>query len=271
VRSKGTTARSGRRGPAGKALAGKAQAAALAAVVCACAAAGCKGSVPIVTWHAVVPPQSSYDVAPEAFAAQLDALRARGFHTVSLHEVLAHEDRGATLPDHPVVLTFDDGTQDHFTSVLPLLRARGMKATFFVVPAWIGPDEAHRHVEVDEGVARPCLIAPEVRALVAAGMEVGAHGFTHARLPSLSEQAARAEIASARTALQGLLDAPVDLFAYPFNSLRRPHRALVQEAGYAAAVAGVDHGNANRFSLYRAPVQRDTTPQQLVARLTSWH
>ena len=263
MRSKATTPRLRGRGPAGPAL---------AAALCACAAvAGCKGSVPILTWHAVAPTQSSYDVAPEAFAAQLDELRARGFHTVSLHEVLAHEDHGASLPDHPVVLTFDDGTRDHFATVLPLLRARGMKATFFVVPAWIGPDEAHRHVEVDEGVARPCLIAPELRALVAAGMEVGAHGFTHARLPSLSEQDARAEIASSRTALQGLLGAPVDLFAYPFNALRRPHRALVREAGYAAAVAGVDHGNANRFSLYRAPVQRDTTPQQLIARLSSWH
>lgn len=240
------------------------------ALAALCAAAACRGEVPILTWHAVVPPRSSYDVAPEAFAAQLDALRAAGYHTVSLHQVLAHADAGAKLPERPVVLTFDDGTQDHAATVLPLLRARGMTATFFVVPAWVGPDEAHRHVEIDQGTARPCLIAPELRALAAAGMEIGAHGLSHARLPSLPDEAARREIAGARPPLEALLSAPIDLFAYPFNALRRSHRALVREAGYAAAVAGVDHGNGNRYSLYRAPVLRDTSPQDLLAALSAW-
>lgn len=240
-----------------------------AALAALCAVAGCRGEVPILTWHAVMPPRSAYDVAPEAFAAQLDALRAAGYHTVSLHQVLAHADAGAQLPEHPVVLTFDDGTRDHATTVLPLLRARGMTATFFVVPAWVGPDEAHRHVEVDQGIARPCLIVPELRALATAGMEIGAHGLSHARLPSLSEEAARREIAQARPALEALLGAPVDLFAYPFNALRRPHRILVREAGYAAAVAGVDHGSADRYALYRVPVLRDTSPRELLAALAS--
>jgi peptidoglycan/xylan/chitin deacetylase (PgdA/CDA1 family) len=227
--------------------------------------------VPILTWHSVGPGPGSYEVAPAAFARQLDAIRAAGFHTVSLREVLDHQDSGAPLPDKPVVLTFDDGTEDHLTTVLPALRARGMKATFFLVAAWLGPDEAHRHVEIEEGVARPCLIVPEARALAAAGMELGAHGLAHLRLADLSEAGAREQIAGARGLLAQLLGMPIDLFAYPFNSLRRPHRALVREAGYRAAVAGVDHGGKDRFSLYRAPVVRSTTPEALVSTLSAWH
>ncbi len=68
-----------------------------------------------------------------------------------------------------------------------------------------------------------------------------------------------------------MLGIPIDLFAYPFNSLRRPHRALVREAGYRAAVAGVDHGSKDRFSLYRAPVVRSTPPEALVSTLSAWH
>lgn len=231
---------------------------------------GCKGSVPILTWHAVMEPQSEYDTAPDALAAQLDALRAAGFHAVSLREVIAHEDAGAPLPDKPVVLTFDDGTRDHFATVLPLLRAREMRATFFVVPTWIGADEKHRHIEIDGGVARPCLILPELRALAGAGMEIGAHGLRHQRLRDLPEPRAREEIFAAKSALEQLLAAPVLFFAWPFNSLRNSQRALVREAGYLAAVAGVVHGDANRFSLYRAPVMRSTTPAQLVATVSGW-
>ncbi|HXN55105.1 MAG TPA: polysaccharide deacetylase family protein [Myxococcales bacterium] len=246
----------------------------LAAALCAFAlhaCGGCRGEVPILTWHAVAQGSGSYDVAPPAFARQLDAIRAAGFHTVSLHEVLAHQDSGAPLPKKPVVLTFDDGTADGFTTVLPALRARGMKATFFLVPAWLGSDEAHRHVEVEEGVARPCLTVQEARALHAAGMELGAHGLAHLRLAGLSEESAREQIGGARSLLAQLLGIPIDLFAYPYNSVRRPHRALVREAGYRAAVAGVDHGSSDRFSLYRAPVARSTTPEELVATLSAWH
>jgi peptidoglycan/xylan/chitin deacetylase (PgdA/CDA1 family) len=234
------------------------------------ACGGCRGEVPILTWHAVGPGSGSYDVTPAAFARQLDAIRAAGFHTVSLHEVLARQDSGAHLPDKPVVLTFDDGAADGFTTVLPALRARGMKATFFLVPTWLGPDETHRHVEMDEGVARPCLTVQEARALDAAGMELGAHGLAHRRLAGLSEEGAREEIVGARRLLEQLLGIPIDLFAYPYNSLRRPHRALVREAGYRAAVAGVEHGSRDRFSLYRAPVVRSTTPEELVATLSKW-
>lgn len=234
------------------------------------ACGGCRGEVPILTWHSVGSGAGSYDVAPAEFERQLDAIRAAGFHTVSLHQVVAHQDAGAPLPEKPVVLTFDDGTADHFATVLPALRARGMTATFFLVPAWLGPDEAHRHVEKEEGVARPCLTVQEARALSAAGMELGAHGLSHLRLAGLPEESAREQIALARVQLSRLLGVPVDLFAYPYNSLRRPHRALVREAGYRAAVAGVDHGSADRFSLYRAPVGRSTTPESLVATLSGW-
>lgn len=235
------------------------------------ACGGCRGEVPILTWHAVGPGSGAYDVSPALFARQLDAILAAGFHTVSLHEVLAHQDAGAALPGRPVVLTFDDGTRDHLTAVLPALRARGMKATFFLVPAWLGADEAHRHVEVEGGVVRPCLTVPEARALAEAGMELGAHGLAHLRLADLAEGDARAQIDGARRELARLLEMPIDLFAYPYNSLRRPHRALVRQAGYRAAVAGVDHGNADRFSLYRAPVMHDTTPDQIVVTLSKWH
>ncbi|GAC1347669.1 MAG: hypothetical protein NVS2B9_10260 [Myxococcales bacterium] len=242
---------------------------------CLCAAAlqacgGCRGPVPILTWHAVGDGPGSYDVPERDFGLQLDAIRAAGFHTVSLHQVLAHEDAGAPLPDKPVVLTFDDGTRDNLTAVLPALRARGMRATFFLVPAWLGADEDHRHVEREEGATRSFLTVQEARELSAAGMELGAHGLAHLRLAGLPEAEARNQIAGARTLLEQQLGAPVDLFAYPFNSLRRPHRVLARAAGYRAAVAGVDHGSADRFALYRAPVMRTTTPQDLVRILSTW-
>src|SRR5262249_57021942 len=108
--------------------------------------------------------------------------------------------RRVAMPDKPTLFTSDDGDEDAFTAALPALRARGMRATFFVVSGWIRPDEAHRFTRGETG--RSSLIWPEVRALAAAGMEIGSHGRTHRRASVLSSEAALPEIASSQPALE---------------------------------------------------------------------
>jgi len=150
--------------------------------------------------------------------------------------------------------------------VLPALRARGMTATFFVVSSWIGADAAHRRNEpLQPGEpSRPVLIWPELLALRAAGMEIGSHSRTHARLPLLEEKALEDELVGSRRELSAGLGAPVDLFAYPFNALRAKTEAAVLAAGYRAAVAGQEHGAQRTSALYRIGVYRDTKPDELV-------
>lgn len=241
----------------------------LAAAWCALAQlASCRGhpEVPILGYHAVVDDPSRQDTTPAQLAAQLDALAAKGFHTVSLQAVFDHQDRARPLPARPIVLTFDDGTADAFTCVLPLLRARGMTATFFVVSSWLGADAASRRREPasDGEVARPELTWPELRALRDAGMEIGSHSRTHPRLPELTDEAALEEMVSSKRELESGLGIPVLLFAYPYNALRARTGSLLQEAGYRAAVAGQDHGGRSREALYRIGVYRETTPEELV-------
>ena len=42
------------------------------------------------------------------------------------------------LPSKPVVLTFDDGYKDNFTTVLPLLQKYGHVGNVFSISDWIG-------------------------------------------------------------------------------------------------------------------------------------
>ncbi|HEX9603025.1 MAG TPA: polysaccharide deacetylase family protein [Myxococcales bacterium] len=229
--------------------------------------AACRPDVPILTWHSIGGAGDELTVSEAAFAAQLDALRNAGFHTVTFHEWLEHEDRGASLPEKPILLTFDDGYQDALTAALPALRARGMRGTFFLVSRWIGLDESHRFSQGGPGSPRRYLVWPEVRALAAAGMEIGSHGATHARLPDLTEQQALGELTGSRRELETGLGAPVEVFAYPYNASRRRLRALVRKAGYRAAVSGSAHGGADRYELHRTGVQRSTSPEQLLGAL----
>jgi peptidoglycan/xylan/chitin deacetylase (PgdA/CDA1 family) len=70
------------------------------------------------------------------FAEQLDEM-ARHNHMVSWPEVRAAAARmgvaGQPLPPDATLLTFDDGTRDHYLNVFPLLKARGLSGLFFVL------------------------------------------------------------------------------------------------------------------------------------------
>ena len=250
---------------------------ALAALLASVLMAGCSScrgrpAAPILTWHAIsddAAPAGDADdgwtVPQRQFLAQLDALSGAGFQTVSLGALLDQTDKGLKLPPRAIVLTFDDGTEDHVERVLPALKAHGMRATFFLVAGKIASDETHRVVELaPAGGTIRYLIWPEVRELQAAGMEIGAHGLTHARLPDLSDDAALDELVRARVLIGAALGSPPDLLAWPFNSVRARTRELAKQAGYRAAAAGVVHGGSDRYSLYRMPIKASTDPVQLV-------
>jgi len=211
-----------------------------AALLLACAACTGKPDVPILNYHSVGNASEAFTVDESAFNQQLDWLIAAGFRTVLLHDVLERQNL-----KHAVVLTFDDGTDDALTRVLPALRRRGLRGTFFIVTGFVG---------------RPGYLSWDgVRALAAAGMEIGSHGVDHARLSDLPDDRVRDELGVSKRDLEDQLHRPIEVLAYPYNAVRPRLEKAAAEAGYRAAVAGVVHGGADRYSLYRFSVTRETT------------
>jgi peptidoglycan/xylan/chitin deacetylase (PgdA/CDA1 family) len=211
----------------------------LLAVLCA----GCRGrpAVPILNYHSVGDRADEYTVTDAQFGQQLDWVQQQGLQTLALHEALAGNARA-------VVLTFDDGKEDALTRVLPALRKRGMRAAFFVITALVG---------------QPGYLTWDgVRALRAAGMEIGSHTAHHARLADLSDAQVRAELTESKRALEAQLHGPVDLLAYPYNSVRQRVRDAAKEAGYRIAVSGVVHGGRDPLDLLRTSVTGLTTMEQ---------
>jgi peptidoglycan/xylan/chitin deacetylase (PgdA/CDA1 family) len=98
----------------------------------------------------------------------------------------------------------------------------------------------------------------QVRALHRAGMQIGAHTASHPILARLEDAHARDEIASGRSALESLIDAPVSLFAYPNGKpgvdYSEANVAAARDAGFDAAfttVAGAAAMASDPFQLPR--------------------
>lgn len=213
---------------------------AVALALCAACPRG-KPAVPILNYHSVGAHADEYTVTEAQFAQQLDWLRSAGIRTIGLHEALAP-------PGRAVVLTFDDGKEDALSRVLPALQNRSMRAVFFIPTALVG---------------QPGYLTWDgVRALAAAGMEIGSHGATHARLADLPDDRVREELVQSKRVLEEQLHAPVDLLAYPYNSVRARIRDAAKAAGFRIAVSGVAHGGSDPLDLLRTSITGLTTPEQ---------
>jgi peptidoglycan/xylan/chitin deacetylase (PgdA/CDA1 family) len=99
-------------------------------------------TVSIVTYHHVADEDTAYpydpgvaDASPRQFRRQMEMLARHGT-PIGIDELIRAVE-GAPLPKNPVMVTFDDGYRSCHDVALPILRAVGMRATFFVATGFI--------------------------------------------------------------------------------------------------------------------------------------
>lgn len=192
---------------------------------------------------------------------------ARHFRVISLPELVDRLERGVTV-HRTLAITFDDGYRDNFDNAAPVLEELKLPATFFVVTRWMGTDVLPWW-DREQGVRHSWMTWDQVRSLHRRGFDIGAHTQTHADLGQLSGTDAREEIVGSKVELENQLDAPVELFAYPYggrDNLTEANRAQVRAAGFrccCSVVGGINAGGTDPFHLRRIPISPwYTSPQQ---------
>lgn len=194
--------------------------------------------LPILTYHAIDAADSALSTSPARFRAQMQELRASGWRTLSIEELLAGHGRGGWSP-RTLLLTFDDGFRSFAEEALPVLQSCGFKAVLFPVAGWIG--RTNDWPGQPSWVPRqPLADWTELGQTLEAGIEIGAHTISHPRLPRLPESALRHEIVGSKELLEDRLSCRVTAFAYPYGELSATAQAVVEEhfpAGFSARLA----------------------------------
>ncbi|RIK37806.1 MAG: hypothetical protein DCC57_21345 [Chloroflexi bacterium] len=221
--------------------------------------------VPILMYHYLsVPPPGAdryrvdLSVAPDTFAAHLDAMQQAGYTPISFYTLLAHLNQGAPLPEKPVILTFDDGYRDTYENAFPLLRARGMTATFFIVTDFI--DEA-----------RPEYLTWDmVREMYAAGMSIESHGRNHVSLKHKDRDYLIWQALGSAETIQFELGVRPLIVSYPAGEYDELTIEIFRSAGYWAGVTtvqGATHHSDDLFRLQRVRIRNSTSADELLRLL----
>jgi peptidoglycan/xylan/chitin deacetylase (PgdA/CDA1 family) len=166
---------------------------------------------------------------------------------------LVNEALGGRFPDKDsVAVTFDDGFANNFEVAVPVLRALGVRACFFVATDFIdlaGRGEAALR-EWEQRVYRFTRAAEpmrwdQLRALSREGFEIGVHTRSHPDLSRLGPDETRAEIEQAVARLESELGARPVLFAYPYGKSAMappPIRSVVMASGGFRAAFSTERG-----------------------------
>ncbi len=229
--------------------------------------------IPILMYHQIdaPPPRSTplrgLIVAPSSFAWQMRMLRLLGYRGLSMRELepyLKGESQGKV-----VGLTFDDGYQNNVVNALPVLKKHGFTATCYGVSSLIGGTNEWDRGKVAE---KPLMTLANLRAWRDAGMDIGSHTRTHAKLTELSPEQAREQIAFSRQELEQSISCEVRHFCYPYGWYGPEHATMAREAGYASATTthrGRVHAGDDPFTLRRIMVARATNPLQFFMKVTT--
>ncbi len=122
-----------------------------------------------------------------------------------------------SLPDRPVVLTFDDGYADFHSQAMPLLDRYDFTATLFVTTGWVRDAKG----SPDRPPPGPMLSWTQIEEALSAGIEIAAHSHTHPQLDQLSPARLRHELATGKSVLEDRLGIPADWTRLPVWLLQR--------------------------------------------------
>lgn len=221
--------------------------------------------VPILMYHYLsVPPPGAdifrrdLSVSPDLFAEHLDAIARAGYTPISLYQWLAHLTQGAPLPEKPVVLTFDDGYRDNYTNAFPLLRERGMTATFFLVTDFID-DQRPEYVTWDM-----------VREMYAGGMSIESHGRNHVSLAGKNSDYLIWQALGSLETIEYEVGVRPRFISYPAGEYDQLTVDIFRSAHYWAGFTtrqGATHSSDDLFQVRRVRVRGTTSAAELIRLL----
>ncbi len=208
-------------------------------------------AVPTLMYHYIRKPPSIrtdrlgyfLSVSPGNFSAQMNWLALRGYHPVDFRDVREYFAGRQPLPAKPVVITFDDGYADLYTTAYPILSCHGFKAVAYIVTGFL---------------KRPGYVTPaQVLEMEGNGIEIASHTVDHADLTRLPAGSLAHQLLDSKRALEHLVGHPVLDFAYPSGRVDAEVVAAVKAAGYSTAstvIYSTDRSPAERYTWGRVRV-----------------
>ncbi|MDF2503947.1 polysaccharide deacetylase family protein [Clostridium sp.] len=182
--------------------------------------------VPVVMYHSVSnePTLGNLRITKDNFEAQMKYLKDNGYYTLTMDEVNDFITKNKPIPEKSVALTFDDGYEDNYTNVYPVLKKYGFKATVFVVTSSVDKDSTY-------------LTSAQLKDMQANGVDIQSGTYANTKLGDLTMVQQLKSLQNSKQFLESLLNKKVNYVSYPFGSYNANTLDAANKAGYVLGLS----------------------------------
>lgn len=219
--------------------------------------------LPVLMYHHIgqIPAGSEKDqirvgltVSPENFESQVAWLKASGFNSISLQNLLDFTLGKFQMPQNPVILTFDDGYDDTILNAPIILKKYGFTGSFAIITQFEG---------VKYG-SNTYATWQQIKQAKNLGMEIVSHTQDHFDGTNYKYEDAfiLRNLTGSRQDIKDNLAVDTKIIVYPFGNYDERYIKLAKEAGYLMGVAINDNKKIhldNLFEIPRLRVNNSTT------------
>ena len=231
-------------------------------------------------------PAPTLNVTPNQLERQWVGLRHQGYEFVPLQQLVDDARAGLPTSQRRLAVTFDDGYQNMYTQVLPLVERLKIPVTIFISTEWIGNGAAmhfddwgvEQQGSVPEESYRPLNWSHCQELHASEWVEVAAHSHSHADFRG-DLQRFRDDMQKCLASLEEKLGITNPNFAFPFgrvdDGFATPEMVdIVRELGVQSALTtepGPVYFERSPFCWGRNNVFAWDTAATIDARLAGWY
>ena len=162
-----------------------------------------KQQVPVLCYHRISDGnKGDYTVSPATFSEHMKVLADSGYHSVSPAQLYDYLVFNKTLPEKPVVITFDDSRVEHALIAAPVMEKHGFRGTFFIMTITYNK--------------KNYMTKDQIAQLAKAGHTVGLHSWDHTMVIKYKDAADwQKQAVEPQKKLAEIVGKPVEYWAYP--------------------------------------------------------
>jgi peptidoglycan/xylan/chitin deacetylase (PgdA/CDA1 family) len=230
---------------------------------------------PVLAYHKIDFPTPDVKIrgaftAPRKFERQIVYLKKKGFEFYTASELIKYYLERGEFPPRALAVTFDDGWKDNYVNAFPVLKRYNVRATIFLVPAFIG--QTTDVVTAEGEGAREHLSESDVLEMARWGIEFASHSFSHKLFDRVSESEIEFEVTESKKFIENLTQKACSTFAYPAGFFNDFAKRAVKNAGYDAAFTTV-YGAEDELDVYALNrveiLRRDSYPFRFGRKIKS--
>lgn len=181
-------------------------------------------------------------ITPKKIEKEISILKKLGYKFIDYKALL--EKRDNIYDGKHILLTLDDGYENNYKNLFPILKKEKIPAHIFMICSAIGKKNFSLGKYVRETVKEDMLTENEIKEMENSGLVfIGSHLVHHRPMISFDNKSLFYELSKSKEILSKITGKNIDLIAYPSGSFDKRTVSLVKKCGYKIGFTTVEGRN----------------------------